>query len=774
MSRTNIAIKEEIYCTQWYMEYTQYPEWIKNDLAKSGIEILAEKSLPIRIVKSDEDLLNMIGFTTFPKHSNKKILAQTEAYAIQYPNGSYRIKLRNELGDKVKYLSPSFDDSQDRPEPLMFYITENEKNICSKKTALFFTEGEKKAISLQQALTNAKIRAAVVSFPGVSMHQAGIDNNKGLFGTFKGRACYIVFDAQDYVRHDDDDGFRTEANQDVQQQTLKLWLDLYRRGAGEINILTWDSTKKGIDDFIVGGGNVSELMDTAKSNPFDVLPFLSNNHGQKKFVEIIVSLKFDKKQYSALFDELDLGRRFPSLDKKGWEKCVGSIYKETIEKAQPEGHQDETPWISDKGKVLPAVASYNFFLKQEGNLIYQNPDFYRYNGKSWEKCEEDDLACEIREMIGKEKSNKATLADIIYCLRLDAKKAVQFNAVITKLCFQNGVYNIETDEIEQHQRENYHTNTFPTNVSKQSPENIDAFLHEEAPNFYNFLQFLLLSEDSKKRLQEWFGYCLVPTPKMELCLFLKGEGCNGKSTLLEALYAILGKDKISCLEPCELSDKFKTVALKNMLVNIASDIDKDAIFDTRFKKLVTGEETTAENKHKDAIKFRPFCKFIFAANDFIPTRDRSRAFYRRFDIIEFTREVKEHEKDLDLKTKIATEANAIMIWALDGLKRLIKNNWRFSSSKQFEDTKAEFEKMTNPVKQFFSEFYINTLDEKDYVNCAEFRQDFKSWCDLNGYAMLNETNLGKELKRLGIERKNIMQYGRRTYCYIRTKKNSNC
>ncbi len=56
------------------------------------------------------------------------------------------------------------------------------------------------------------------------------------------------------------------------------------------------------------------------------------------------------------------------------------------------------------------------------------------------------------------------------------------------------------------------------------------------------------------------------------------------------------------------------------------------------------------------------------------TRDRSHAFFRRIDIVDFKRIFKEEEQDKDLKNKLRAEIPYIINWALKGLMSLRKNN----------------------------------------------------------------------------------------------------
>ena len=80
-------------------------------------------------------------------------------------------------------------------------------------------------------------------------------------------------------------------------------------------------------------------------------------------------------------------------------------------------------------------------------------------------------------------------------------------------------------------------------------------------------------------------------------------------------------------------------------------------------------------KHRDPFEFQHYAKLLFSANEFIPSRDRSYGFFRRFQIIRFERIFKESEQDQDLEETLQHDLPGILNWALLGLKKLIDNEW---------------------------------------------------------------------------------------------------
>jgi putative DNA primase/helicase len=238
---------------------------------------------------------------------------------------------------------------------------------------------------------------------------------------------------------------------------------------------------------------------------------------------------------------------------------------------------------------------------------------------------------------------------------------------------------------------------------------------------------------------------------LQKSLFLIGEGANGKSVFLETLAAVL--DNVSHLELSELFDRFKIAELEGKLANICTDVETSKVMDARFKKIVAGEPQSAERKFKEPFEFQPFAKILFSANDFILTKDRTHGYYRRFDILKFNRIFKTEEQKPDLLQELKEEVPGIFNWALEGLERLSQQNWIMTKSSYMENCHNEFRRATNPLQLFVEEECV--VEGNATVDSNELRSSYKRYCEDKGYKILSENNLGKELKRLEINKSRI-------------------
>ena len=180
-----------------------------------------------------------------------------------------------------------------------------------------------------------------------------------------------------------------------------------------------------------------------------------------------------------------------------------------------------------------------------------------------------------------------------------------------------------------------------------------------------------------------------------------GEGANGKSVFLETISTVL--DNVSHLELSEMFERFKMAELEGKLANICTDVDTSKVMDARFKKIVAGETQTVERKFKPPYDLKPFAKILFSANDFIPTKDRTHGFYRRFDIVRFNKIFKPEEQNPELLQELKNEIHGIFNWALEGLERLSKQEWKMTRSIFMDSCHDEFRRSTNPLQIFIEE-----------------------------------------------------------------------
>lgn len=143
--------------------------------------------------------------------------------------------------------------------------------------------------------------------------------------------------------------------------------------------------------------------------------------------------------------------------------------------------------------------------------------------------------------------------------------------------------------------------------------------------------------------------------------------------------------------------------------------------------------------------------------------DRSVGFFRR-QIILSTKEKDPNRKDDPyIAEKMCAEAEGIFLWALEGLHRLIDNDYKFTVSQSAQDNMDAAVSDGNNIIEFLSsEGYIRF--KADYeVSSKDLYAVYKLWCDDNALSSLSQKSFCSFLKqnesRYNIEYTNKVNIG---------------
>ena len=264
-----------------------------------------------------------------------------------------------------------------------------------------------------------------------------------------------------------------------------------------------------------------------------------------------------------------------------------------------------------------------------------------------------------------------------------------------------------------------------------------------------FLNQLLYPEDVAT-LQEYMGYCLIPTTKGQQMLFLVGKGGEGKSRVGLVMRALLGDNmNTGSIQKVEISP-FARADLEHLLVMVDDDMKLEALPQTNhIKTIVTAElPLDLERKGKQSYQGWLFSRFMVFGNGTMKSLyDRSEGFFRRQLILSVRDKDKHREDDPFLAEKLCAEAEGIFLWALEGLNRLIANDYRFTiSAAAQENMTAAVSEGNNIVEFLNSEGYIRF--KADYeASSRDLYSVYRLWCDDNAVSALSSKSFCSYLKQ---------------------------
>lgn len=225
---------------------------------------------------------------------------------------------------------------------------------------------------------------------------------------------------------------------------------------------------------------------------------------------------------------------------------------------------------------------------------------------------------------------RANMQDNVIKFVMPQAPFVQDKPKLHLLNLNNGVYDWDSAMFLPHSPEYLTTIRIPITYEPSATcEAWDRFLDEVLPY-----------EGGRLFLTEVIGLCMIPLTTIQKSIILVGKGSNGKSTYLNGLMAAVGRDNCCHVPLQRLGDanaRFVTSRLLGKLVNVVGDLPARKIDDTSTIKAITGEDSIeGEFKGRNAFRFVPFARLIFACNDVVKSEDDSDGYKRRFIHVPFT------------------------------------------------------------------------------------------------------------------------------------------
>ena len=294
---------------------------------------------------------------------------------------------------------------------------------------------------------------------------------------------------------------------------------------------------------------------------------------------------------------------------------------------------------------------------------------------------------------------------------------------------------------------------------------------ETPAKWMSFVKDLLIDTDGLT-LQEYMGYCLIPTNKAQKMLLILGKGGEGKSRVGLVLRSILGDSmNTSSIQKVE-TNRFARADLEYKLLMVDDDMKMVALPQTsNIKTIVTLEDKMdIERKGQQSIQRPLYVRFLCFGNGSLGALyDRSYGFYRRQIILTAKEREPGRIDDRFLAEKLKAESEGIFLWCLAGLQRLIRNNYEFTISDAAKSNLEEAISDSNNIPRFLeSEGYFR-FKADGQITSKELYALYELWCDDNSGKAVSPKSFGNYMcqneKQLHLERSNNVrnQDGRRVW-----------
>jgi len=228
---------------------------------------------------------------------------------------------------------------------------------------------------------------------------------------------------------------------------------------------------------------------------------------------------------------------------------------------------------------------------------------------------------------------------------------------------ENGTIDLRTGQLRDHRREDLLTKCAPVTYRPDAT----------CPKWSDFLTGIFRGDGELIGfMQRLAGYWLTGVIRDHLLPILYGGGANGKSTFVNALLAVLGRD-YGCKaapdlllakkgqHPTELTDLFG-----RRLVACIETGEGRRLAETLAKELSGGDRIRARRMREDFWEFAPTHKIAVATNHKPVIEGTDHAIWRRLLLLPFTVTIPPEQQDHTLPEKLADEAAGILRWCVEG------------------------------------------------------------------------------------------------------------
>jgi putative DNA primase/helicase len=259
----------------------------------------------------------------------------------------------------------------------------------------------------------------------------------------------------------------------------------------------------------------------------------------------------------------------------------------------------------------------------------------------------------------------------------------------------------------------------------------------EAPPPVAWLEFLasVWADDVEaiEALQEWFGYLLSPDTSQQKALLIVGPRRSGKGTIGRVLVQLLGPDNVASPTLASLGTNFGLQPLIGKTAALMSDArlggraDIAAVAENLLR--ITGEDPiSVDRKFREAYTARLLARVVVLTNEVPVFRDAASALPSRFIVLRTLRSFFGQE-DHGLDRRLAAELPGVLVWALDGLRRL-RARGRFVQPTAGADALAMMEELASPIGAFVREVCI--VERGAQVPVRKLYERWRQWCDEHG------------------------------------------
>lgn len=607
-----------------------------------------------------------------------------------------------------------FEDTIPRPE--------------KDRQILFIGEGVIDGLSIAQERLSGQILYSALFYGGGNPNKDNLAIVREYAASFK--RVILVFDS----------------DKSGEQFTYDTGYLLMQDGIDFDVIRNYGAGHKDLSDYYTDGGDIAELLDTAK-NGYDWLcdSFLAK-HPYSGSKNDKIEAKKRLKEFYAVYkkavekEAMEMKNLIEACIKSGYSKDFLAMIDEAT---KPKNHEMQ-------GKTRDT------FLRNHKLFSYGDDKgacYYEYKKQSgeWVKTTSGYIKNRIADLLEKLNGGCYKVSELnqIYELiqhKIAIEKMPDFNRQ-PLWRFRNCYLDLETGE-----RHTPQPDDFISGGSRDYDYNPDA----KCDKFDKFLMDITGGEQSRiATIWKFIAYILFPDNRLgQAPLFIGDEG-SGKSTLLEVISAFADDEEhtnVTNIQPKSMTNPFTRSNLQYSLLNVADDVHKTLGKGLSYiKNAITGQPIDVERKFEKNISIRSRAKWFLSANE-LPKAETLLGLERRLIFIRIVGKFgvgKDAKKaNLNMAEELKSELSGIFNRAYELYKQMIKTSERIAPCIDQQDLMTEFKSMNDDVLTFMSDKFDDLLTAHTQATAKEIFEEYLIWAkNLNMRELKPKKQFSTELNR---------------------------
>ncbi|WP_368250933.1 phage/plasmid primase, P4 family [Enterococcus sp. 2201sp1_2201st1_B8_2201SCRN_220225] len=422
----------------------------------------------------------------------------------------------------------------------------------------------------------------------------------------------------------------------------------------------------------------------------------------------------------------------------------------------------ETGWLTFDQNGFPIINPYLLAQEvvSEVPLFYDGQEFLRYDQRKgiWCTGAEDYLRSYLTNRKLLKETKIRHLSEAISAIKNLIYTEEDFQETdVNKLVLSNGIYDLKQDTF---------TAGFDKKLYARTAHPVEFDAEADCPVFDGFVRQIVGGENAAF-VYEWFGYNFYREYTLQKMLFIHGKAGTGKSTLVNILKELIGKDNYSAVTLKNLmNERFAPAGLYRKAANFDTDAKPEYLADGSLLKQLTGEDTIyADRKNQEPIYFYNYAKLTFAMNELPAMRDFSGGLKRRLLILKIDEELTDEVKrEFPLKVMM-DEMPGIFNKAMKGLRKALQHGFT-ETSDMLENVGRWVQ--GNDVLSLFIEDECEVGPELK-TPAKEAYSSYVSYCKQSGYHAMTRNNFVNRMKELGYENKAVKVDGKAIKCWLGIK-----